>query len=143
MSDKFPVLSAESGVYRTTTPNPHVDLDGLVVSLGAAWPSRTFAATAADANCDFDNGDTCAILIIDSNNPSNALYYTKAVWNDAATDYFDLSSATLEGRMGTIANGTAVSVIAQWPSGRMLPDAESATQGDVPQVDANGNWVIV
>jgi len=141
-SDKFPYFAAETGTYYTSAPNPHINLSGVAVNLGDLFAARTFAAAAADANVDFDNGDTCQVYIVEDGDPSNALIYAEAVWNDASPDNFDLSAATLKAAVGTISDGTAVVVIAQQPEGRALPDAEGAAQGSLAQVDASGDWTI-
>ena len=58
MADKLPFLASEGGTWKTTSPNPHVDLNGSVVAFGTQ-PVQTFAAAAADTELDFDSGHTC------------------------------------------------------------------------------------
>lgn len=136
MSDKFPYGAAETG----TKTASGVDLSGTAVDLGANYPTRPFAAAAADTNVDFDSTDTCQVAIV--KDADNWLIYKRAVWTDAATDTIGTGTATLLAQEGTIANSDSVSVYAQDPEDRKLPDAEGAAQGSLTQVNASGEWVI-
>lgn len=117
MADKFPWLAAESGYYRTGAPNPHIDLDGIAVNFGSSYPSRTFAEAAADSGVDFDNGDTCQVLIVDTTSNATWAIYQAATWTDLTTDIIDLSAAILLASEGTLSAGTSVNVWANFPYG--------------------------
>lgn len=142
-SDKFPYFAAEAGIYRTTVPNPHVDLSGEALQLGSLFASRTFAATAADTGVDFDDGDSCQVYIVEEANNANAAIYAGAIWNAGTPDIIDLSTATLKAAIGTLVTGVGVIVLVQQPEGRALPDAEGLTVGTMVQADGSGDWVTV
>jgi hypothetical protein len=112
MADKLPFFAAESGTWRTTSPDPHIDLSGTALTLGT-YPAQTFKAAADDATLDFATTNTCTITAW--KDATNWKRYEGAVWTDAATDTLDLSAATLMGAAGSIANGDAVSVVAGLP----------------------------
>jgi hypothetical protein len=112
MADKLPFFAAESGTWRTTSPDPHIDLSGTALTLGT-YPAQTFKAAADDATLDFATTNTCTITAW--KDATNWKRYEGAVWTDAATDTLDLSAATLMGAAGSIANGDAVSVAAGLP----------------------------
>ena len=113
MADKLPFFAAESGIWRTTAPNPHIDLSGTALTLGT-YPAQTFKAAADDTTLDFASTNTCTVVVwVDANNWKR---YEGAVWTDAATDTLDLSAATLMGAAGTISADAAVSVVASLPS---------------------------
>jgi len=135
MADKFPWLAAEGGTYSTTGPS--VDLDGTATNLGASYPTRTFAAAAADTDVDFDDGDTCQVLIVKDS--SNWAAYSGAAWNDLATDTITLGSATKQASEGTLSNSDAVEVYAQPPFSRYLPDPSGKSDGFMTQV-SSGEW---
>jgi hypothetical protein len=112
MADKLPFFAAESGTWKTTSPNPHIDLSGTALTFGT-YPTQTFAAAAADATLDFATTNTCTIVAwVDA---SNWRRYEGAVWTDAAPDTLGLSAATLMGAAGTISADAAVSVVASLP----------------------------
>lgn len=128
MSDKLPFFAAETGTFKTTAPNPHVDLSGTSVSLGT-YPVHTFASAAADITLDFASGNTCTVTIwVDT---SNWARYEGAVWTDAATDTLDLSAATLMGTAGTISADAAVSVVASLPAQPPASQAEMESGTEV------------
>jgi hypothetical protein len=124
MADKFPFFAAESGTWRTTSPDPHIDLSGTALTLGT-YPAQTFKAAADDATLDFATTNTCTITAW--KDASNWKRYEGAVWTDAATDTLDLSAATLMGAAGSIANGDAVSVVAGLPAQPAASQAEMET----------------
>lgn len=113
MSDKLPFFAAEANcTYSTSSPNPHVNLSGTAASFGT-YPVCTFAAAAADTAIDFDSGHTCTVTIW--KDASNYKRYSGAVWTDASPDTIDLSAATLEASLGSIANNDSVTVAASDP----------------------------
>jgi hypothetical protein len=112
MSDKLPFFAAESGTWKTTSPNPHIDLSGTALSFGL-YPVQTFASAAADTTITFASGDTVTAVVW--KDASNWKRYEGAVWTDAATDTLDLSTATLMGVLGTISGDDNVSVVASLP----------------------------
>lgn len=112
MADKFPFFAGETGTYKTTAPDPHVELSGTVLNLGTL-PVHTFAAAAADTTLDFASTDTCTVTIW--KDASNWARYEGAVWTDGSPDTLDLSAATLMGAAGTLAGDDAVSAVASLP----------------------------
>lgn len=113
MSDKFPFFAAESGTWKTTSPDPHIDLSGTALTLGT-YPAQTFKAAADDATLDFASTNTCTIVVW--KDATNWKRYEGAVWTDAATDTLDMSAATLMGAAGTISDDDSVSVVASLPA---------------------------
>jgi hypothetical protein len=113
MAYSLPFFAAETGTYKTTTPNPHVELSGSAAAI-TGFPVRTFAATAADTEVGFASGDLCSVLVFTDS--SNWARYAEAVWTDATPDTIDLSSATLESFAGTVTAEDSVTVYASYPS---------------------------
>lgn len=107
MAKKLPFFATESGTWRTTAPDPHIDLSGNAVAL-AGYPVRTFAAAAADTDTDFASGDSIAVLVVID--AANWARYSGVVWTDASPDVLDFSNATLEADGGTIPADAGVSV---------------------------------
>lgn len=140
MADKFPWMAAEDGYYRTTAPNPHVDLSATAIDFGSGYPSRTFAAAAADANLDFDTTETCTVIIISTSNSANWAIYEAVTWNDSATDYLDLSVGTQAAGGGTLSNGDPIRVWAIPPVDAYVPVPTSLVLGQSIEADGAGNW---
>jgi hypothetical protein len=141
MSDKFPWMAAETGTYSTSAPDPHIDLDGTEINFGTVFPSRTFAAAAADSDVDFDDGDTCQITVVEISDKGVWAVYEGVPWADATPDTLDLSSGTKLAGEGVLTDSVAVNVWASPPKGRFMPDAEGKATGTTAQVNSSGAWV--
>lgn len=126
MADTLPFFVAESGTYSATGPS--VTLSGTAAGL-SDYPARTFVAAAADTSISFDSGNKCTVVIVKS--ASNYKRYTGATWTSGSPSSINLSTATLEGSSGTIADGDAVTVFGGIPSDILTGAlaAEAAAQG--------------
>lgn len=112
MSEKRPLLAAETGTLSTASPNPHIDLSGTAVA-ATGIPFTTFKNAADDGSVDFNSGDLFTVIVI--KDESNVAIYSGATWTDASPDIVDLSTATLKRSFGTIANNDSVSCYAGEP----------------------------
>ena len=142
MSDKMPMVAAETGTYLTSAPSPHVNLSGTAVNLGTIMPSRTFTQAAADASLDFDSGDTCQVMVVNQADNSVFAVYENTTWTAGSPDMLDFSGASLVSSEGTLTNSDAVNCWAQVPYDRVMPDAEGVSQGRPPQADGSGDWTV-
>lgn len=133
--DKYPWLAAEGGVIGAEDT---VTLSGANVSF-SPYPSRTFAAAAADVLTDFADGDAVTVLL--SENPTNWQLYEHAVWNavDGETPaYLDLSGAVLASEAGTLSVGDIIAVIAVTP----VPSVRRAVPTTPTDSGYAGDWAF-
>lgn len=123
MADALPFFAAETGTYSSTGPS--VALSGTAAPLGG-YPTRTFASAAADASITFDSGSTCAVVVV--KNSSNYKRYIGATWTSGTPAHIDLSTGTLEGTYGSIADSDTVTVFGSYDTGDLTAKSLSLNQ---------------
>jgi len=109
MADKLIYGCVESGTYRTSAPNPHIDLAGALSGYGIR---KTFGSSLVD-------GDTVTVTVRAAED--SWAVYSGAAFLSGSPDILDLSSSTLLASSGTLSGGAAVSVMALGPDPRQFP----------------------